>query len=231
LTAKAFNLLTAGIFGLSASMACASTRALTLAGEVVVPIAARKAALEVTERSANLAVRTSISAVEAAATRGVADAAVSSAVRASATLPARIAETCVTIELKAPGMGERALNVFGGRAAELGARNIPASDIPRLVGLAERVTDASARSRIIEAYLKAAPVEAARKSWWKEILAVGAAGGIGFGTHSAIASTGEGIADGIRQVSQPVSVAIIGLITGTGLLCLFVLSRLIRRRR
>jgi len=230
LTAKAFNLLTAGILGLSASMACASTRALTLAGEAVVPIAARKAALEVTERSANLAVRTSFSAVEAAATQGVVEAAVSSAVRASARVPARIAETCVTIELKAPGMGERALNVFGGRAAELGARNIPASDIPRLVGLAERVPDASARARIIEAYLKAAPLDAARKSWWKEILAVGAGSGMATGFYSGIEKTGQGIGDAARQVSQPSSVAIISGIATAGLLCLFVLHRIIRRQ-
>lgn len=187
--------------------------------------------MEITERSANLTVRSSFSAVDFAATRSVVDAATVSAVQASARVPARIAETCIAIELKAPGMGERALNVFGGRAAELGARNIPAGDIPRLVGLAERVPDAAVRNTLIDGYLKAAPSKSARESWWKEILAVGAGSGIGFGSYSAIVTTGEAVADGIDRISHPVSVAIIGLILTASLLCLFVRPRLIRGRR
>lgn len=72
--------------------------------------------------------------------------------------------------------------------------------------------------------------ETTAKSWWKEILAVGTGGGLGAGLYSGLGAAGQGMGDGARKVSEPVSVAITSGFAVIGVLGLFILHRIIRRR-
>jgi hypothetical protein len=214
--------------------ATASPRAAAAVAEAALPIASKEAMREAAEQSANAAVRQSVSVAvaEAAAKRSLAEVAVAAR---SATTSAAVGEV-VIIEQKAPGMGARVMEMFGERSTQLGAKQIPASEIPLLVGIAEKAPDAAARARLLEGYLKAAETPAARQSWWKEILAVGGAGGL----YSSMSKTGEGISDGIISVGQGFGEAarkatesiplIIAASAVAGLVLLFLISRLIPRR-
>ncbi|MBN2451016.1 MAG: hypothetical protein JXR77_11540 [Lentisphaeria bacterium] len=186
-----------------------------LSGRSVTP-AARAAAREAVERAAvrhgddalRALRRGGIELSEAAATHGddiwrfaaaCPQGARALALRPSELLPLvrDLGPDVLRLDAKAPGLSTRAIKVFGRDAIPVLAARVPAADVPRLVGFAERANTPAAAQALLDQYLRKGPMVLERLDW-KVVMAVGLSTAAVVAAHE----TSDGVQESLQAMSE-----------------------------
>jgi len=114
-------------------------------------------------------------------------------------LPAirRVGPELLELEARHPAIALRATRAFGDDAVRYLAKEVPSSDLPRLVGFAERADSPATRKLLLEAYRRDGPV-ILRKLDWKVVLATGLSAAMITGAHQV----SDGIQDSLTTLAS-----------------------------
>jgi len=121
------------------------------------------------------------------------------ALHADDLLPAirRVGPELLELEARHPAIALRATRAFGDDAVRYLAKEVPSSDLPRLVGFAERADSPATRKLLLEAYRRDGPV-ILRKLDWKVVLATGLSAAMITGAHQV----SDGIQDSLTTLAS-----------------------------
>lgn len=146
------------------------------------------------------------------------------ALHADELMPAvrRIGPDFVELEVRAPGLGVRAIELFGDNSAAV-LKTIPAEDLARLLGYAGRTGNPATRKLLFDCY-QSSPDRTLflEKLNWKQIMAGGLStgaivaaykisGGIEAGLVEAARNSPETFAEAVTSLVRPFQYAIIAL--------------------
>jgi hypothetical protein len=112
-------------------------------------------------------------------------------------LARRIGPEVLDLEAKAAGTAAGVAEQFGDKAVPYFAQKVPPSDIPVLIGYAQKADSAATRELLLREYQKQGRSLLERLDW-KQIMAIGLSSGAIVGTYK----TSDGVEEGLKRISK-----------------------------